>query len=107
MRVELKHEPEQRFGDTERKRMSDSPEKKSWKENEKAQKAWGVLLFGLIGATATTFAVPFFLSAQSKPIEGIVYYFLLLRSIVHSSLYGLVSIFNSHRVLSGNLITLI
>ncbi|KAF3320472.1 DnaJ subfamily B member 6-A [Carex littledalei] len=37
--------------------MSDSPEKKSWKENDKAQKAWGVLLFGLIGATATTFAI--------------------------------------------------
>ncbi|OAY77257.1 uncharacterized protein LOC109705843 [Ananas comosus] len=41
--------------------MGSTSEKKSdreaWQERGKVSKAWGVLLFGLIGATATTFAV--------------------------------------------------
>ncbi|KAJ3697628.1 hypothetical protein LUZ61_001333 [Rhynchospora tenuis] len=37
--------------------MGDSPDKKSWKVSEKASRAWGILLFGVIGATATTFAI--------------------------------------------------
>lgn len=29
-----------------------------WQETEQVSRVWGILLFGLIGATATTFAVP-------------------------------------------------
>ena len=29
-----------------------------WQEREQVSRAWGILLFGLIAATATTFAVP-------------------------------------------------
>ncbi|RWW11768.1 hypothetical protein BHE74_00003645 [Ensete ventricosum] len=34
------------------------PDPDSWREKDRATRAWSVLLFGLVGATATTFVFP-------------------------------------------------
>ena len=44
-------------GNRNKDKPSASPNKPPYQEKEEDMKIWGILLFGLIGATATTFAV--------------------------------------------------
>jgi hypothetical protein len=46
-------------GNRNKDKPSASPNKPPYQEKEEDMKIWGILLFGLIGATATTFAVSF------------------------------------------------